>query len=168
MKISCNYSIKNFSPNLIGTNFRLLHIKNGTVKFFDKFWVEGFGSFFLEFYTPDLNQKIIYQITPEGKESIDGNMYGFIIKNEKSPDKIEYNLSISGKWENNKVIGIYAYGEKISKVINDFKTLEWWYKGGSNEVPAEIIVEKKIVDFIAIQNEMNRWIYLNLDDLDCQ
>ena len=154
MKISSSFSIESFNPELIGKKFRLVIAKQGSFKSFNGYWFNGVGDFYLIFFDKDINHNYYYRLNPSGHESLGGNLFGFEIiesKEIKRIDELGYKFSISGEWENSEVKRILGYGEKNRKIITDPKLLEFWYKRSPKGVPKELIIDKKTIDFIAIE-----------------
>lgn len=162
--IECNYSIASLSPKIIGTYLKKLYVSGGNYFVSENLHLSGENTFYIRFFDKSKDEIIQYSFNSKGTESLAGNLHGFKIDQVESIPKEARSKNYSWihtHWEECKVLRILAYGEKLSIIMDDEYTINTWNKVNPNNIVNQLKVEKKTIDFIAIELSNARWIYIS-------
>lgn len=165
--ITCNYDLPDFFRRVIGMTLTSVSFAKGTLLRSDTLSFQGTGDMVLTFYDAREDKHHSARLSPKGKESMAGNLYGFELQDlgaERRFDLMGFGFGALIHEHNTgkDVVRVYAIGEDRKYDIVDLTRddLLFWF-GEADILPKSIPVDIRTLEFIVFEFATAEFFYLS-------
>ncbi len=162
MELYCKYDLSSISSEIINAQLQGVNFGQGAVQLEGNYLnIIGVNDFILTFYNHSKMKHIAYLVSPKGRESIAGDLFGFEFTLWDKGNYAQQGYGVKHLLNDlkNTVKGVYAFGTVEEREIVNEADIKFWY-GRSGDLPDRILVSKNTMQLIGIEFITENWTYL--------